>query len=156
MGGEGFAINASVIKADASRARGVPSAQASGWTEDEAPTRAVREYLQALDAANPTTEDEPPSTPPKNISLTDPQARWTAARGGPAFYAYSTNYLIDLDAGIILDAWRGSWFSAAQTSKPPISPKTMPWAADPCARSRSHPHEPPNWLESSRFGRSAR
>lgn len=107
VGGEGFAIDASVIKADASRARGVPSAEASGWTAGEAPTRAVREYLQALDAANPTPEDEPPeeppSTPPKNISLTDPEARWTAAPGGPAFYAYSTNYLIDLDAGIIVD-----------------------------------------------------
>jgi transposase len=107
VGGEGFAIDASVIKADASRARGVSSAGASGWTEDEAPTRAVREYLQALDAANPATEheppQEPPSTPPKNISLTDPEARWTAAPGGPAFYAYSTNYLIDLDAGIIVD-----------------------------------------------------
>lgn len=107
VGGEGFAIDASVIKADASRARGVPSAETSGWTEGEAPTRAVREYLQALDAAIPATEDgppeEPPSTPPKNISLTDPEARWTAAPGGPAFYAYSTNYLIDLDAGIIVD-----------------------------------------------------
>src|SRR6187431_1670308 len=60
VGGEGFAIDASVIKADASRARGVASAEASGWTEAEAPTRAVREYLQALDAANPATEDEPP------------------------------------------------------------------------------------------------
>jgi len=29
--------------------------------------------------------------------------RWTAAPGGPAFYAYSTNYLIDLHAGIIMD-----------------------------------------------------
>lgn len=107
VGGEGFAIDASVIKADASRARGVPAAEASSWTEGEAPTRAVREYLRALDAANPATEDEPPeeppSSPPKNISLTDPQARWTAAPGGPAFYAYSTNYLIDLDAGIIVD-----------------------------------------------------
>src|SRR4029453_3471081 len=44
-----------------------------------------------------------PSSPPKNISLTDPAASWTAAPGGPAFYAYSTNYLIDLDAGIIVD-----------------------------------------------------
>ena len=70
----------------------------------------MREYLSALDAGNPTTDDdEPPapptgpSSPPKNISLTDPAARWTAAPGGPAFYAYSTNYLIDLAAGIIVD-----------------------------------------------------
>src|SRR3546814_17698161 len=40
---------------------------------------------------------------PKNISLTDPASQWTAAPGGPAFYAYSTNYLIDVDAGIIVD-----------------------------------------------------
>jgi Transposase DDE domain len=40
---------------------------------------------------------------PKNVSLTDPEARWTAAPGGPAFYAYSTNYLVDVDAGIIVD-----------------------------------------------------
>lgn len=107
VGGEGFAIDASVIKADASRARGVPSGEVAGWSKGEAPTRAVCEYLQALDAANSGAEDDPPdgppSTPPKNISLTDPEARWTAAPGGPAFYAYSTNYLIDLDAGIIVD-----------------------------------------------------
>ena len=37
------------------------------------------------------------------ISLTDPSARWTAAHGGPAFFAYSTNYLIDVHAGVIVD-----------------------------------------------------
>jgi hypothetical protein len=46
VGGEGFAINASAIKADASRARGVPSSEAALWTAGDAPTRAVREYLQ--------------------------------------------------------------------------------------------------------------
>jgi transposase len=110
VGGEGLAIDASVIKADANRAKGVPGNQAHNWNQGEGLSRAVREYLSALDVSNPATEDdEPPdapsgpSTPPKNISLTDPAARWTAAPGGPAFYAYSTNYLIDLDAGIIVD-----------------------------------------------------
>ena len=42
-------------------------------------------------------------TLPKRLSLTDPQARWTAAPGGPAFYAYSTNYLIDTEHGVIMD-----------------------------------------------------
>lgn len=37
------------------------------------------------------------------LSLTDPQALWTAAPGGPAFYAYSTNYLIDTKHGVIVD-----------------------------------------------------
>jgi hypothetical protein len=57
VGGEGFEIDASVIKADANRARGVPSGEAAGWSESEAPTRAVREYLQALDAENPASDD---------------------------------------------------------------------------------------------------
>src|SRR5262245_22316398 len=33
---------------------------------------------------------------PKFISPADPAARWTGAHGGQAFYAYSTNYLIDV------------------------------------------------------------
>ncbi|RMO55615.1 hypothetical protein ALQ38_01472 [Pseudomonas marginalis pv. marginalis] len=40
---------------------------------------------------------------PKRLSLTDPQVRWIAAPGGPAFYAYSTNYLIDTEHGVIKD-----------------------------------------------------
>jgi transposase len=104
VGGEGFAIDASVVKADANRARGVPGAEAT-VLQDTAATRAVREYLDGLEATNPTSDDDdvdPPETR-KNVSLTDPAASWTAAPGGPAFYAYSTNYLIDLDAGIIVD-----------------------------------------------------
>jgi len=107
VGGEGFAIDASVIKADANRARGVPGTEAIDWNKGAGPSRAVREYLEALEENNPTSDDvsEPPEPPtaPKNVSLTDPAARWTAAPGGPAFFAYSTNYLIDLQAGIIVD-----------------------------------------------------
>ena len=107
VGGEGFAIDASVIKADANRARGVPGAEVIDWSKGKGPSRAVREYLDALEQNDPTNDgsSEPPDPPtaPKNVSLTDPAARWTAAPGGPAFYAYSTNYLIDLQAGIIVD-----------------------------------------------------
>lgn len=95
--GEGFAIDASVVRADANRARGVPGVEAMAWKSGNGSTRAVREYVAALEAANPT------DTPPKSVSLTDPSARYTAAPGGPAFYAYSTNYLVDLKAGIIVD-----------------------------------------------------
>lgn len=35
--------------------------------------------------------------------MTDPQARWTAAPGGPTLYAYSTNYLTDTEHGVIVD-----------------------------------------------------
>ena len=105
--GEGFAVDASVIRADANRARGVRGTEFIDWNKGESPSRAVREYLAALEDSNPVSEDpnEPPTSPaaPKIISLTDPASRWTAAPGGPAFYAYSTNYLIDLQAGIIVD-----------------------------------------------------
>ena len=97
VGGEGFAIDASVVRADANRARGVPGGEAAEWQSDENSSRAVREYIDALEVANP------PEVPPKSVSLTDPAARYTAAPGGPAFYAYSTNYLVDVDAGIIVD-----------------------------------------------------
>ncbi|KSH14855.1 DDE transposase [Pseudomonas aeruginosa] len=105
--GEGFAVDASVIKADANRARGVPGEEID-WRQGNGCSRAVREYLAGLEANNPVADDSPAGlpqsgVPPKNVSLTDPAARWTAAPGGPAFYAYSTNYLIDLAAGIIVD-----------------------------------------------------
>jgi hypothetical protein len=33
----------------------------------------------------------------------DPGSRWTGANGGLAFFAYSTNYLIDLKDAVIVD-----------------------------------------------------
>ena len=95
--GEGFATDASIIKADANRQRGAPSAEALEWLSLKQDNRPVREYLDALDEQNTDLST------PKNISLTDPQARWTAAAGGPAYYAYSTNYLVDVGQNIILD-----------------------------------------------------
>jgi transposase len=59
VGGEGLAIDASVVKADANRQRGVPGAQAS-WDTSSPLTRPVREYLEALDAAE--EERTPPQT----------------------------------------------------------------------------------------------
>src|SRR6266404_8595583 len=47
--GEGFAIDASVVKADANRQRGVPSTANIDWSNPELGTRAVHEYLQALE-----------------------------------------------------------------------------------------------------------
>ncbi|HEY6618835.1 MAG TPA: IS1182 family transposase [Steroidobacteraceae bacterium] len=94
---EGFAVDASIIKADANRRRGVPSEEGIDWGNPQLGTRAVREYLQALE------EEGQIGTIPKNISLTDPGARWTAAPGCPAFFAYSTNYLVDIHAGVIVD-----------------------------------------------------
>ena len=96
VAGEGFAIDASVVAADANRQRGVPSSGTIDWGDRAVATRAVREYLEALDGPSASPEA-------KNVSLTDPQARWTAAPGGPAFYAYSTNYLVDTQHAVIID-----------------------------------------------------
>jgi transposase len=96
VGGEGFATDASVVKADASRKR-----HREGDDDDwggGGSRRAVREYLQALNEDNTPTK-----MAARKVSLTDPAASYTAAPGGPAFYAYSTNYLIDTDHGIIVD-----------------------------------------------------
>jgi hypothetical protein len=97
VGGEGFAVDGSLIKADASRQNGV---EGSAGLPPEATNRAVREYLTVLDdaafgAATPVT--------PKFLSPADPAARWTGAHGGQAFFAYTVNYLIDLDHAIIVD-----------------------------------------------------
>lgn len=95
--GEGFAIDASLIKADVSRQRAVPGSDDIDWGPAATQSRPVREYLEALD-----NEETITTTPPKSISLTDPAARWTAAKG-PAIFAYSTNYMIDVECGIIMD-----------------------------------------------------
>jgi len=97
VSGEGFAVDASIIKSDASRDRSLPGDEPINWKDEVRATRAVKEYLTALEEENPVAKQ------PKRVSLTDPATRWTAAPGGPAFFAYSTNYLIDLEAGIIVD-----------------------------------------------------
>ena len=107
--GEGFATDASIIKADAQRQRGVPGNEPIDWGDPDAASRPVREYLAALEEAN-----DPPA-PTKSVSLTDPAASWTT-RGGPAYFAYSTNYLIDLKAGIIVDVEASAVTSAAEVA----------------------------------------
>jgi Transposase DDE domain len=60
----------------------------------------MQEYLATLDdAAFGAASD----TTPKFISPSDPAAQWTGAMRGPAFFAYSDNYLIDVKFGVIMD-----------------------------------------------------
>jgi len=97
VGGEGFAVDASLIKADASRQRGVTGSEGLPAT---LVSRAIDEYLAVLDDAAFGAASE---ATPKFISPADPAARWTGAHGGQAFFAYSDNYLIDLDHAVIVD-----------------------------------------------------
>src|SRR5271154_4074710 len=96
VGGEAFAVDASIIVADAHRRRGV----AKIGDLDPTFSRAVAEYLSVLDDAafGGATPVEP-----KVISPTDPAARYTASPNSVAGYAYSDNNLIDLKHAVIMD-----------------------------------------------------
>src|ERR1700738_4739559 len=96
VGGESFAVDASIIVADAHRRRGVAK------IEDLDPTsnRAVTEYLSVLDDA---AFGGATSVEPQKISPTDPPARYTASANAVAGYAYSDNYLVDLKHAVIMD-----------------------------------------------------
>src|SRR3984893_11108544 len=97
VGGEGFAVDASLIKADANRQKGI---EGNKGLPPEAAGRAIQEYLAVLDDAAFGAATE---VTPKFVSPSDPAARWTGAHGGQAFFAYSTNYLIDVENAIIVD-----------------------------------------------------
>lgn len=97
VGGEGFAVDASLIKADANRQKGI---EGDKRLPPEATSRAIDEYLAVLDDAAFGAATE---VTPKFVSPSDPAARWTGAHGGQAFFAYSTNYLVDTENAIIVD-----------------------------------------------------
>jgi transposase len=100
VGGEGFAVDASLIAADANKQRSIPG---KDWDKNRAPeeaSRAVKEYLETLDAAAFGAASD---VTPKFLSPSDPAAQWTGAMRGPAFFAYADNYLIDVRFGVIMD-----------------------------------------------------
>ena len=97
VGGEAFAVDASLIRADANRQKGI---EGEKGLPAAATGRAVEEYLAVLDDAAFGAASE---VTPKFISPADPAARWTGAHGGQAFFGYSTNYLIDAENAIIVD-----------------------------------------------------
>ncbi len=72
--GEGFAVDASIMEADASRYHGLAPNEID-WNKVERPSRAVREYLDALDEAGGL---EPGRKIPKVVSPSDPASAWTA------------------------------------------------------------------------------
>src|SRR3977135_4698967 len=100
FGGEGFAVDASLIVADANKQRSIPGRDRDKNRDPETASLAVKEYLATLDdAAFGAASD----VTPKFVSPSDPSAQWTQAMRGPAFFAYADNYLIDVKFGIIMD-----------------------------------------------------
>ena len=97
--GEGFAVDASVIEANASRYHGKAPDEIE-WAEPERQTRAVKEYLAALEAES---EPNPDRKPPKVISPSDPQSAWTAKANKRVQFGYGLNYLIDIENAVIVD-----------------------------------------------------
>jgi len=100
VGGEGFATDASLIKADANKQRSADGREEVDWEAMATTRRSVREYLDTLDEAAWGAASE---VKPKFVSRSDPAAQWTGAQKGHAFFAYATNYLIDLDHAVIVD-----------------------------------------------------
>src|SRR3981081_418670 len=98
--GEGFAVDASVMEADASRYHGVTPEEAD-WSAPGRQTRAVAESLGALDDDDPTADRKPP----KVISLSDPCSAWTAKANKRVQFGYGLNYLIDTEHTVIVDVY---------------------------------------------------
>src|SRR5215470_17064053 len=97
--GEGFAVDASVLEANTSRYHGKAPDELD-WTDKQRQTRAVAEYLAALDE---TAEPNPDRKPPKVISASDPSSAWTAKANKRVQFGYGLNYLIDIDEAVIVD-----------------------------------------------------
>ena len=97
VGGDGFAVDASLIRAEANRQNFCEGPDA---LPADLSGRAVEEYLAVLDdaafgAATPVE--------PKRVSPVDPASRYTSAHGGQAQFCYATNYLIDVKHAVIVD-----------------------------------------------------
>jgi IS5 family transposase len=96
--GEAFAVDASVMEAHASRYH----AKAPGeidWSVPERQTRAVVEFLSALDDEDPDAHRKVP----KAISPVDPCSAWTAKANKRVQFGYGLNYLIDIANAVIVD-----------------------------------------------------
>src|SRR5271154_3456042 len=100
VGGEGFAVDASLIEADANKHRSIPGSEWQKTCDRRTASRAMQEYLTTLDD---TAWGAATDVVPKFVSPSDPAAQWTGAHKGPAFFAYANNYLIDVKFGVIVD-----------------------------------------------------
>jgi transposase len=99
VGGEGFAVDASVVEADASRYQRVEGSEID-WSDEQKARRPIHEYLAALDSENPPIN---PDQAPRAMSPSDPAAAWTTRGRHKVQFAYSVNHLVDLLDGVIVD-----------------------------------------------------
>jgi hypothetical protein len=103
--GEGFAVDASVMEANASRYHGKAPGELD-WTDAQRQKRAVAEYLAGLEAGAPLQDDgdsrrdsgsdgKPTAKldrkQPKVISPSDPSSAWTAKANKRVQFGYGLN-----------------------------------------------------------------
>jgi transposase len=114
--GEGFAVDSSVMEANASRYYGKAPDELD-WSDAQRQKRAVAEYLAGLEAEAPVQEGgdgrggssdgeptpKPDRKPPKVISPSDPSSAWPAKANKRVQFGYGLNYLIDVEHAIIVD-----------------------------------------------------
>jgi hypothetical protein len=112
--GEGFATDATVMEANASRYHGKAPDELD-WTNAQRQKRAVAEYLAAVEAEAQADEEgdgnggsdgalrKPDRKPPKVISPSDPSSAWTAKANKRVQFGYGLNYLVDVAHAIIVD-----------------------------------------------------
>lgn len=101
VGGQGFAVDASLISVDVQKQN---SSDPEDWAAREIdPNDAPRAVLEYLDTLDDEAFGAATTAKHKFTAHADPASQWTAARKSPAFFAYSDNYLIDTDHGIIVD-----------------------------------------------------
>jgi hypothetical protein len=115
--GEAFAVEASVIEANAGRYHGKAPNELD-WSDAQRQQCAVAEYLASLDAEARARADDTNDTddgsageseqrinrkPPKAISPSDPQSAWTAKANKRVLFGYGLNYMIDVKHAVIVD-----------------------------------------------------
>src|SRR6201993_628200 len=102
--GEGFAVDASVMEANASRYHGKAPGELD-WTDAQRQKRAVAEYLAGLEVEAQVQEDgdgrdggsdgkpaaKPDRKQPKVISPSDPSSAWTAKANKRVQFGYGLN-----------------------------------------------------------------
>jgi transposase len=114
--GEGFAVDASVMEANASRYHGKAPGEID-WSQCERQSRAVADYLAALAQEAP----DPERKAPKVISPSDPASAWTAKANKRVQFGYGLNYMIDVDNAVIVDVEA----TPARTCDEVLAGKTM-------------------------------
>lgn len=100
VGGQRFAVDASLIEADANKQRSIPGADWNRQRSLDTASRAVKDYVETLDDAAFGAASEVVA---KFVSPSDPASQWTGAHKGPAFFAYADNYPIDTKHTVIVD-----------------------------------------------------